>query len=78
MLRMFHCICDHIKYSFNNGNIRSAITIFKERNKVFDQETYLEFRYNLCKLILITKEFLRLNHFNFKSLEWSIFFICWL
>ena len=70
---MFQCICDHIKYSFNNGNIRSAITIFKERKKFFNPETYLEFRYNLCQLILATKEFLNSNSFYFKSLEWTIY-----
>ncbi|NXL89390.1 NOS2 protein, partial [Alectura lathami] len=28
---MFECICRHIQYATNNGNIRSAITIFPQR-----------------------------------------------
>ena len=28
---MFEAICNHIKYGFNKGNIRSAITIFRHR-----------------------------------------------
>ncbi len=28
---MFECICNHLKYGFNKGNIRSAITIFRQR-----------------------------------------------
>ena len=35
-----------MKYCFNNGNIRSAITVFKERKTVINngKETYQEFR----------------------------------
>lgn len=29
---MFECICNHLKYVFNKGNIRSAITIFRAKN----------------------------------------------
>lgn len=32
---MFECICNHLKYGYNKGNIRSAITIFRQRT---DQE----------------------------------------
>ena len=28
---MFECICNHLKYGFNKGNIRSAITIFRQK-----------------------------------------------
>ena len=28
---MFEAICNHIKYATNKGNIRSAITIFRQR-----------------------------------------------
>lgn len=28
---MFNLICDHIKYATNNGNLRSAITVFRQR-----------------------------------------------
>ncbi|CAC5400378.1 NOS1 [Mytilus coruscus] len=31
---MFHSICNHLKYATNNGKIRSAITIFKQRTDV--------------------------------------------
>ncbi|XP_052074067.1 nitric oxide synthase, inducible-like [Mytilus californianus] len=31
---MFHSICHHLKYATNNGKIRSAITIFKQRTDV--------------------------------------------
>ena len=30
---MFEAICNHIKYATNKGNIRSAITIFRQRNE---------------------------------------------
>lgn len=29
--RMFELICDHLRYATNNGNLRSAITVFKQR-----------------------------------------------
>lgn len=28
---MFEAICNHIKYANNNGNLRSALTIFPKR-----------------------------------------------
>ena len=30
---MFEAICNHLKYVTNKGNIRSAITIFKQRTE---------------------------------------------
>lgn len=30
---MFEALCTHIKYATNNGNIRSAITIFPQRSE---------------------------------------------
>lgn len=30
---MFECICNHLKYGFNKGNIRSAITVFRQRSE---------------------------------------------
>ena len=29
--RMFNALCEHIKYGTNSGNIRSAITLFRQR-----------------------------------------------
>lgn len=31
--QMFDMICDHLKYATNGGNIRSAITVFRQRIK---------------------------------------------
>jgi len=30
---MFEAICNHLKYVTNKGNIRSAITIFRQRTQ---------------------------------------------
>jgi len=32
--RMFEAMCNHLKYAGNKGNIRSAITIFRQRTEV--------------------------------------------
>lgn len=30
---MFEAMCDHLRYSINNGSLRSAITVFRQRTK---------------------------------------------
>ena len=31
--RMFEHLCNHLKYGFNNGSIRSSLTVFRQKTQ---------------------------------------------
>jgi len=51
---MFDCLCEHMRYAYNKGNIRSAITVFKQKT-----EPGHDFRYPIQFSQIKFKYFLR-------------------
>ena len=74
--RMFQAICNHLKYAYNQGQIRSAITIFKQRTTPGSDYRFPFFLYSELGLRIVNFTIISYREFyeNFRFFVFRKFF----